>query len=86
MRRAARHTGVIQVPQVECPDGSWLIDTTLIIEYFERVRFEPAVAPRAPAVAFVSRLIEDYADEWLWLGSLPVTASPRSRIVDSWWR
>src|SRR5262249_36658531 len=66
MRRCARHTGIVQVPQVECPDGSWLVDTTLIIEYFERARPEPAVTPRAPAVAFVSRLVEDYADEWLW--------------------
>ena len=63
MRRAAQHTGVVQVPQVECADGSWLIDTTLIIEHFERVRPEPAVTPRDPVVRFVSRLIEDYADE-----------------------
>lgn len=42
------------------------MDTTLILEHFERVRPEPAVSPRAPAVAFVSRLIEDYADECLW--------------------
>ena len=66
MRRAAQHTGVVQVPQVECADGSWLVDTTLIIEHLERVRPEPAITPRDPAVAFVSRLIEDYADEWLW--------------------
>jgi len=86
MRRCARHTGVMQVPQVECPDGSWLVDTTLIIEYFERVRPEPAVAPRDPAVAFVSRLIEDYADEWLWRPamhyrwSFPETA----RLMSAW--
>jgi len=66
MRRCASHTGVVQIPQVECPDGSWLVDTTLIIEYFERVRPEPAVTPRDPAVGFVSLLLEDYADEWLW--------------------
>jgi glutathione S-transferase len=86
MRRAARHTGVVQVPQVECPDGSWLVDTTLIIEYFERVRPEPAVTPRTPAVAFVARLVEDYADEWLWRPamhyrwSFPETA----RLMSAW--
>ena len=86
MRRCARHTGVVQVPQVECADGSWLVDTTLIIEYFEAVRPEPAVTPRAPAVAFVSRLIEDYADEWLWRPamhyrwSFPETA----RLMSAW--
>jgi glutathione S-transferase len=66
MRRAARHTGVVQIPQVECPDGSWLVDTTLIIEHYERLRPEPAVTPGNPAAAFVSLLLEDYADEWLW--------------------
>jgi glutathione S-transferase len=86
MRRCARHTGVVQVPQVECPDGSWLVDTTLIIEHFERVRPEPAVTPREPVVAFVSRLIEDYADEWLWRPamhyrwSFPETA----RLMSAW--
>jgi glutathione S-transferase len=86
MRRAARHTGVVQVPQVECPDGSWLVDTTLIIEYFERVRSEPAVTPRVPALAFASRLVEDYADEWLWRPamhyrwSFPETA----RLMSAW--
>ena len=59
MRRCVAHTGVVQVPQVECPDGSWLIDSTLIIEHLERVRPEPMVSPREPAVAFVSRLITE---------------------------
>lgn len=86
MRRCVRHTGVVQVPQVECPDGSWLVDTTLIIEYFERVRPEPAVTPPEPAVAFASRLLEDYADEWLWRPamhyrwSFPETA----RLMSAW--
>jgi glutathione S-transferase len=86
MRRCARHTGVVQIPQVECPDGSWLVDTTLIIEHFERVCPEPAVTPRDPAVAFTSRLIEDYADEWLWRPamhyrwSFPETA----RLMSAW--
>jgi glutathione S-transferase/Arc/MetJ family transcription regulator len=86
MRRCVRHTGVVQIPQVECPDGSWLVDTTLIIEYLERVRPEPAVTPRDPAVGFVSRLLEDYADEWLWRPamhyrwSFPETA----RLMSAW--
>jgi glutathione S-transferase len=86
LRRAARHTGVVQVPQVECPDGSWLIDTTLIIEYFECVRPEPAVTPRVPAVAFVSRLIEDYADEWLWRPAMHYRWSfpENARLMSAW--
>jgi len=86
MRRCARYTGVLQIPQVECPDGSWLVDTTLIIEYFERVRPEPAVTPRDPAVAFVAKLVEDYADEWLWRPAMHYRWSfPRNaRLMGTW--
>src|SRR5262245_50604207 len=86
MRRCAQHTGVVQVPQVECPDGSWLVDTTLIIEYYERVCPIPAVTPRDPAVAFVSRLIEDYADEWLWRPAMHYRWSypETARLMSAW--
>lgn len=66
LRRCARYTGVMQIPQVECPDGTWLVDTTLIIDHFETRLPQPALRPAVPAVAFVSLLLEDYADEWLW--------------------
>lgn len=86
MRRCARHTGVVQIPQVECPDGSWLVDTTLIIEHFECVRPDPAVAPRSPAVLFVSALLEDYADEWLWRPAMHYRWSfPETAHVMSAW-
>lgn len=86
MRRCARHTGVVQIPQVECPDGSWLVDTTLIIAHFERARPEPAVTPREAALAFVSRLIEDYADEWLWRPAMHYRWSypETARLMSSW--
>lgn len=86
MRRAARHTGVLQIPQVECPDGTWLADTTLIIEYLERQHPEPAIAPRAPSVAFVSRLLEDFGDEWLWRPAMHYRWSYRrnARLMSAW--
>ena len=86
MRRCARHTGVVQIPQVECPDGSWLVDTTLIIEYIEVIQPEPAITPRDPAVAFVSRLIEDYADEWLWRPAMHFRWSypETARLMSAW--
>jgi glutathione S-transferase len=86
LRRCASHTGVMQIPQVECPDGTWLVDTTLIIEHFETRQPEPALRPTVPAVAFVSLLLEDYADEWLWRPamhyrwSFPETA----RLMSAW--
>ncbi len=65
-RVVPRATGVAQMPAVELPDGRWMTDTTPMIEWFETQSPEPAVIPRDPLQAFVSRLVEDYADEWLW--------------------
>ena len=69
-RACAKATGVMQMPQVECPDGTWLTDTTLIIRHFEKAQPEPAISPRDPAVRFVAQLIEDFGDESLWRPAL----------------
>jgi glutathione S-transferase len=84
-----RATGVAQMPAVELPDGRWLTDTTPIIDWLETHWPEPAVMPTDPLQAFVSRLLEDYADEWLWRPALHYRWSYRGdalllsrRIVD----
>jgi len=59
-------TGAMQMPMVELPDGRWLTDTTPIIEWLESQYCESSIIPDDPFCAFVARLIEDYADEWLW--------------------
>ncbi len=69
-RDCARATGIRQMPQVECPDGTWLTDTTLIIRHFEKTRPDPKITPRDPAVGFIARLIEDFGDESLWRPAL----------------
>jgi len=86
MRRCARHTGVLQIPQVECPDGSWLVDTTPIIDYFEKTCPRPAIHPVQPAVAFISRLLEDYGDEWLWRPAMHYRWSyaESARLMSGW--
>jgi glutathione S-transferase len=61
-----RHTGTSQIPAVELPDGRWLTDTTPIIDWLESEHPEPRVIPADPLQACFSRLVEDYADEWLW--------------------
>lgn len=66
LKRCIKHTGVVQIPQVECPDGTWLIDTTQIIAHFEAQQTKPALTPASPALNFLSLVLEDYADEWLW--------------------
>jgi glutathione S-transferase len=61
-----RSTGVAQVPGMKLADDRWLTDTTPIIAWLDERYPEPAVIPHDPVVAFFSRLLEDYADEWLW--------------------
>jgi glutathione S-transferase len=65
-RVVPKATGASQMPAVELPDGRWMSDTTPMIAWFETQHPEPAVIPCDPVQAFVSRLVEDYADEWMW--------------------
>ncbi len=87
--RVGRRTGTPQMPAALLPDGRWMTDTTPMIGWFESQHPEPAVIPRDPLQAFVSRLVEDYADEWLWRPALHYRWSYRGdalllsrRIVD----
>ena len=63
-------TGATQVPAVELPDGRFMTDTTPIIAWLEGQVGGTPVIPRDPLQAFVSRLVEDYADEWLWRSAM----------------
>lgn len=65
-----RHTGAAQMPAIEFLDGRWGTDTTPLIAWFEQERPEPAVIPSDPLQDFICRLVEDYADEWLWRPAL----------------
>ena len=69
-----RKTGVRQMPAVELPDGRWMTDTTPIIDWFEQQFPRYPILPDNPVQAFLCRLIEDYADEWLFP---PRAAIPR---------
>lgn len=59
-------TGAMQMPAVKLPDGRWMTDTSPMIDWFETQYPTPSILPDDPAQAFLCRLIEDYADEWLW--------------------
>ncbi|MCQ8896166.1 glutathione S-transferase family protein [Limnobacter humi] len=63
-------TGVAQMPQVEWENGQWLSDTTLILEFLDRVRPETSITPTDPVAWFTSRVLEDFSDEWLWRPAL----------------
>lgn len=66
MRRIQKRTGAAQMPALELPDDRILTDTTPTIAWLENQHPEPPVIPTDPLQAFVSRLVEDYAEEWLW--------------------
>jgi glutathione S-transferase len=65
-----KNVGVMQIPVVQCPDGSWMCDTTAIIEHFEQGTAAPTIRPRDAFTAFCSAFLEDCFDEWLWTPAL----------------
>ncbi|MDP3869998.1 glutathione S-transferase N-terminal domain-containing protein [Phenylobacterium sp.] len=69
-RRCAKETGVAQMPQLRTPQGDWLTDTTAIMARFEDQGMEPQFRPLTATGAFLSRLLEDAFDEWLWRPAL----------------
>ena len=70
VRVLGKHTGIARVPAVETPDGEWLYDTTPMLDWFEARFPEPPIVPQDPVQGFAARLLEDYADEWLWRPAL----------------
>jgi glutathione S-transferase len=69
-QRCARETGVAQMPQLLSPQGAWLTDTTAIIAHFEGQGSEPKLSPATATGTFLSLLLEDAFDEWLWRPAL----------------
>jgi glutathione S-transferase len=69
-RWCARATGVAQMPQLRGADGAWRTDTTAIIAAFEDQGLEPRFRPVTATGAFLSILLEDAFDEWLWRPAL----------------
>jgi glutathione S-transferase len=59
-----RHAKLPLIPLVVTPDGGVLQDSTPIIETLERVHPDPSIYPDDETLAFLSALIEEYADEW----------------------
>lgn len=52
------------VPLVVSPEGEVLQDSTPILEALDARFPQPALQPDDPALAFLSALLEEYADEW----------------------
>jgi glutathione S-transferase len=65
-RKILPATGLMEVPVIQRPDGSWMRDSTAMIEWFEQRYPARRILPGDPEQAFLCFLLEDYADEWLW--------------------
>jgi glutathione S-transferase len=61
----ARYAKLPLIPVLVDAEETALQDSTPIIEKLEAQFPEPSIIPDEPALAFLSALIEDYADEWL---------------------
>ncbi len=61
----ARYAQLPLIPVLVDAEESALQDSTQIIEQIEAQFAEPSIVPEEPSLAFLSALIEDYADEWL---------------------
>ncbi len=59
-----RYAKLPLIPLVVTPEGQGLQDSTPILEHFEKLHPEPSIHPADPALAFLSALVEEYADEW----------------------
>lgn len=61
----ARYARLPLVPVLVGSDDFAQQDSTPIVETLERRYPEPSIVPDDPALAFLSALLEDYADEWV---------------------
>lgn len=59
-----KHAKLPLIPLLVMPDGTALQDSTPLIEAIEASHPEPALQPPDAPRAFLSALIEEYADEW----------------------
>ncbi len=60
------NTGLMKYPAVQSQNNLWLRDTTPMIDWFEKMYPQHSIFPSNPLDKFLSKLIEDYVDEWLW--------------------
>ncbi len=69
-RKIQPAVGRMIMPTVQLPDGTWLQDSSAIIDHFEAQADTPSVTPEGPTQAVASALLEVFADEWLPMAAL----------------
>jgi glutathione S-transferase len=60
----SKYAKIPVIPLVVTPDERGLQDSTPLIEEIEKAHPQPATEPADPALAFLSALVEEFADEW----------------------
>jgi len=65
-----RNVGRAIMPTVRLPDGTWLQDSSDIIDTLEGLHPEPTIVPPGPTQRLVSHLAELHGDEWLCMCAL----------------
>jgi len=70
MGRIRRSVGRIIMPTVHLPDGTWLQDSSVIIDHFESRHPEPTIVPPGATQRLASSLLEVFSDEWLPMAAL----------------
>jgi glutathione S-transferase len=63
--KITRSVGRLVMPTMELSDGTWLQDTSEIIDTFEERADGPSVVPTTPRQRFIAYLLELFGDEWL---------------------
>jgi len=66
VKRNQQRVGISQMPVVGLPDGRWMTDSTMMIQWFEGEYPQNPVVPEDPVLAYICYLLEDWADEWWW--------------------
>lgn len=59
-----KHARLPLIPLLVTPEGRGIQDSTPILEALEAAHPEPSLQPQDPVCAFVSYLLEEFADEW----------------------
>jgi glutathione S-transferase len=65
MAEFQKHAKLPLIPLVLAPEGTVMQDSTPILETLEGRFPEPSIHPPDPECAFLSALVEEYADEWV---------------------
>ena len=64
-RKIKPAVGRVIMPTVVLDDGTWLQDSSFIIDHFENQKIYPSIHPPGASQKLASYLFEVFADEWL---------------------